>query len=147
MKITSSIEYAARLMVALARCRGQAPMTAERLSESENVPVDYVNQLLLKLRRGELVESHRGASGGYCLSKDPAAITLGQVIRAVDGKIFEGVCEKYSGGNRDCRHQGGCGISPVWSKLETLIEDYFNGITLDKLCASSEPVNFSAARP
>lgn len=135
MKITSSIEYAARLMVALARCHGQAPLSAEKLSESENVPVDYVNQILLKLRRGGLVESHRGAAGGYCLSKEPSAINLGEVIRAVDGKIFENVCDKYNTGSRDCHHQGACGISPVWSKLETLIEGYFSDITLDKLLA------------
>lgn len=133
MKVTSSMEYATRLMVGLSRSRGQAAVSADKLSASENVPVDYVNQLLLRLRRAGLVESHRGTSGGYALSRDPGQITLGQVLRAVEGRIFEDVCEKYTGGKRDCRHQGHCGISPVWQKLGAMIEDYFDAITLAQL--------------
>lgn len=135
MKITSSVEYAARLMVGLAREHGGRPLPAERLASSENVPVDYVNQLLLRLRRAGLVESHRGTAGGYLLSRDPARITLSEIVRAVDGKVFEDVCEKYGEGERDCRHQGGCSISPVWKKLGRLIEDYFESITLAGILA------------
>jgi len=131
MKITSSVEYATRLMVCLARS-GQA-MTSERLAQSENVPGDYVNQILMRLRRAGLVESQRGAGGGYSLSRPPARIDLGQVIRAVDGKVFEQVCEKYEGGEKDCHHQGHCSISPVWNRLGQLIEQYLEGVTLDKL--------------
>jgi Rrf2 family transcriptional regulator, iron-sulfur cluster assembly transcription factor len=137
MKITSSTEYATRLMVALARAHGQAALSAERLSESENVPADYVNQLLLRLKRAGLAESHRGSGGGYCLSLPPEQIALGQILRAVEGSIFEDVCGKYTDGNKDCRHQGGCAISPVWQKLGELIERYFDSITLAQLLETS----------
>jgi Rrf2 family protein len=130
MKITSSIEYATRLMATLARAYGQAPLPAERLAETDNVPADYVSQILVKLRRAGLVNSHRGSSGGYALSRPPAEITLGQVVRAVDGDVFEDVCEKYDGGSKDCHHQGGCTISPVWQKLGTLVTGYFESVTL-----------------
>ena len=133
MKITSSTEYATRLMVMLARAYAQGPVPAERLSESENVPVDYVNQLLMRLRRAGLVESHRGTGGGYGLSKSPDTIKLGQVLRAVEGRIFDDVCEKYSAADKDCHHQGHCSISPVWQKLGALIEHYFDNITLAEL--------------
>lgn len=134
MRITSSIEYATRLMVGLAReAGGQAALSAEKLSRSENIPADYVNQLLLRLKRAGLVESRRGAAGGYVLSRPPAEIKLGDVLRAVEGRIFEDVCEKYSGGKSDCRHQSGCSISPVWRKLGLMIEEYFDGITLQRL--------------
>lgn len=137
MKITSSMEYATRLMVSLSRSFGQGAVPAEKLSLSENVPVDYVNQLLLRLRRAGLVESHRGTAGGYGLSRGPAEITLGQVLRAVEGRIFEDVCEKYTGGKRDCHHQAHCGISPVWQRLGAMIEKYFDGITLAQLLEES----------
>lgn len=130
MRITSSIEYATRLMTNLARAHGQAPVPAERLAESDNVPADYVSQILVKLRRAGLVTSHRGSAGGYALSRPPAEITLGQVVRAVDGDIFEDVCEKYDGGTKDCRHQSGCTISPVWQKLGALVTGYFESVTL-----------------
>ena len=133
MKITSSMEYATRLMVSLAKAHGQHAVTAERLSSLENVPTDYVNQLLLRLKRAGLLVSHRGSGGGYALSRPPEQVTLGQVLRAVEGKIFEDVCEKYKDTDRDCRHQAGCGISPVWQKLASMIEQYFDGITLAQL--------------
>ena len=84
MRITSSIEYATRLMTTLARAYGSAPLPTERLSESDNVPADYVSQILVKLRRAGLVTSHRGSAGGYALSRPPAEITLGAVVRGED---------------------------------------------------------------
>jgi Rrf2 family protein len=144
MKITSSIEYATRLMTTLARAYGQAPLPAERLAESDNVPSDYVSQILVKLRRGGLVVSQRGSTGGYALSRPPAEITLGQVVRAVDGDVFEDVCEKYEAGEKDCRHQGGCAISPVWQKLGALVTGYFESVTLASILAS-KPAECGAA--
>jgi Rrf2 family iron-sulfur cluster assembly transcriptional regulator len=133
MKITSSMEYATRLMVSLARSHGQATLSAEKLSEAESVPPDYVNQLLLRLKRAGLVDSHRGTAGGYNLSRPPQKITLGEVLRAVEGRIFEDVCEKYEEGEKDCHHQEHCSISPVWRRLGDLIGEYFDGISLAKL--------------
>ena len=130
MRITSSVEYAARLMVTLARSHGRARLSAERLSESENVPVGYANQILLRLKRAGLVESHRGAGGGYSLSRQPSEVSLGQVLRAVEGEIFEGVCRRYESGEKDCRHQESCALSPVWERLGVMIEGYFDSITL-----------------
>lgn len=133
LKISSSTEYATRLMVALARSRGAAAVSAERLSESENVPADFVNQLLLRLKRAGLVESRRGAGGGYALALPPEKVTLAQVLTAVEGSVFEDVCGKYNEGDKDCHHQRGCGISPVWRRLGELVEGYAGGITLADL--------------
>ena len=135
MKITSSIEYATRLMTTLARAHGSAPLSAERLATADGVPADYVSQILGKLRRAGLVSSHRGSAGGYALSRAPGEITLGQVVRAVDGDVFEDVCGKYDGGEKDCHHQGGCAISPVWQKLGALVTGYFESVTLAQILA------------
>jgi Rrf2 family protein len=137
MRITSSIEYATRLMTTLARGHGQAPLSTEKLAESDNVPADYVSQILVKLRRAGLVASHRGSAGGYALSRPPAEITLGAVARAVDGDVFEDVCGKYEAGVKDCRHQGGCAISPVWKKLGALVTQYFESVTLADILAAN----------
>lgn len=135
MRITSSIEYATRLMVTLAAEHGKAPVPAERLAETENVPGDYVSQILVKLRRAGLVTSHRGSAGGYALSRPPVEITLAQVVRAVDGAVFEETCERFTSGTKDCRHQGHCAISPVWTKLGELVNGYFDGVTLAAILA------------
>ncbi|MDE2237953.1 MAG: Rrf2 family transcriptional regulator, partial [Elusimicrobia bacterium] len=113
-------------------------VTAESLSVSENVPANYVNQLLRRLKRAGLLRSHRGSGGGYALSRPAAQITLGQVLRAVEGDLFEDVCGKYTGLKKDCRRQGRCGLSPVWQGLGELIEAYFEGITLARLLEESE---------
>lgn len=133
MRITSSIEYAARLMLTLAREYGNAPVSAERLSGSDSVPSDYVSQILVKLRRAGIVSSHRGSSGGYALSRPPAQITLGQVVRAVDRDVFEDVCGKYDAGAKNCRHQERCSISPVWRRLGEVINDHLESVTLASL--------------
>ena len=130
MRITSSIEYATRLMVTLAESHGKAPVPAERLADADNVPADYVSQILVKLRRAGLVASHRGSAGGYSLSRPPSEITIEQVVRAVDGAVFEEVCERYHEGTKDCRHQGACAISPIWTKLGVLVTRYFESVTL-----------------
>ncbi|MBI5631352.1 MAG: Rrf2 family transcriptional regulator [Elusimicrobia bacterium] len=139
MRITSSVEYAARLMVSLARVHGQTPLSAEKLSEAENIPVGYINQLFLRLKRAGLVRSQRGLRGGYFLAQPPSEVTLGQVARAVEGPIFESVCDKYDHGQKDCHRQTHCGISPVWRRLGSLIEDYFDGITLAQILEEKSP--------
>jgi Rrf2 family protein len=135
MRITSSIEYATRLMVTLAAEYGGEPVAAERLAALDGVPADYVSQLLVKLRRAGLVESRRGSAGGYALSRKPEAITLAEVVRAVDGTVFEEVCERYDRAEKDCHHQGHCSISPVWAKLAELVTGYFEGVTLASILA------------
>lgn len=138
MRITSSTEYATRLMVRLARADGDSALSAEKLSAAEAVPAHYVNQLLLRLKRAGLVESQRGSGGGYLLSRAPSQIKLGSVLRAVEGAIFEDVCGRFNAGDKDCHHQGNCGISPVWQKLGALIERYFDEITLEEI-SSEQP--------
>jgi DNA-binding IscR family transcriptional regulator len=62
----------------------------------------------------------------------------------VDGDVFEDVCEKYDGGTKDCRHQGGCTISPVWQKLGALVTQYFESVTLAAILAD-KPADCGAA--
>lgn len=133
MRITSSIEYAARLMLTLAREHGKSYVSAERLSESDGIPSDYVSQILVKLRRAGIIRSRRGSAGGYALCRPPEQITLGQVVRAVDRDVFKDVCGKYDAGAKDCRHQERCSISPVWRRLGGVINDYLESVTLAAL--------------
>lgn len=140
MRITSSGEYALRIMVQLARHAGERPLPADRLSERDNIPRDYVDQILLRLRRAGLVVSHRGAGGGYGLALPPERVNVADVLRAVEGQVFEGVCDRYASGAQDCHHQGNCGIRSVWMRLAFLIEDFLGKITLSQLLDPEERV-------
>jgi Rrf2 family iron-sulfur cluster assembly transcriptional regulator len=124
-------------MVQLARAYGNGPVTAKDLAEMENIPRDYVDQLLMRLRRGGLVSSHRGAAGGYLLSREPGKITMADVVQAVEGQVFEGVCSKYSTGSQKCRHQDACSIQPVWQRLAEQIEGFLRQVPLSELLAET----------
>ena len=126
-------------MVQLSRSRNGAALNAERLSSLENIPRAYVDQILLRLKRAGLVESQRGVQGGHKLAKPASEITIGMMIRAVEGSIFEDVCQKYSTGDHRCTHTAGCEIKPVWRRLTQLVEDYLDHLTLEQLLTESKP--------
>ncbi len=147
MKITSSIEYATRLIVALGKFYGGKSLASKKLAEIENIPADFVDQILMHLRRAGLVESRRGAGGGYVLSRPPSEIKLGDVLRGMNGRILDDVCEKYQSGERECRRQGSCKISPVWRNLGNLIENYLDSVTIEQLIGEKPPCVQSAQLP
>lgn len=138
MRITALVECSARIMVRLASLPPGATLSAEKLSDLENISRDYVDQILQRLRRGRLVASTRGAQGGYSLARPASDISVGMVMRAVEGRIFEEVCDKYSTGEHQCHHLTGCGIRPMWQRLGDLIEGFLDRVTLEQL-AGSEP--------
>ena len=142
MRITSSLEYGMRLMAAIAKAEGSVPMSAEKLSREENIPLDYTNQILWKLKSAGVISSRRGSGGGYVLARPPHEVTLDRIVTALEGAIFEDVCSKYADAPRECHHQEGCSLSPLWRRLGALLTDFFSDMTLEDLIRK-EP---SAAR-
>lgn len=127
------MEYSARIMARLASDAGSGSLSAERLSAEENIPRDFVDQLLMRLRRAGLVASRRGARGGYALAKSAGEISVGDIIKAVDSDIFLPVCRRYSEGPSRCARKDGCRIRPVWTRLGELIEGHLRGVRLSDL--------------
>ncbi|HAH06229.1 MAG TPA: transcriptional regulator [Elusimicrobia bacterium] len=130
MRISSSVDYAVRVMVRLSKTAESATLSAEKLSEAEGIPRDFIDQLLLKLRRAGLVLSRRGAQGGYALAQPASAITLGMVMRAVDERVVDVVCDRFVRRRQECRHSCGCGIRPVWRRLAALVEDFLDQVSV-----------------
>src|SRR3989442_657577 len=89
MRVTTWAEYGLLVSLNLAKRAGQGPVAARELAEQEKLPHDYVEQILLRLRRAGLVESVRGAKGGYHLARGPQAITVKDVIEASEHVTFE----------------------------------------------------------
>ncbi|MFA6029738.1 MAG: Rrf2 family transcriptional regulator [Elusimicrobiota bacterium] len=133
MRITSSVEYATRVMVRLSMLKENETMNADRLSVIENVPRDYIDQLMLRLRRAGLVQSRRGAQGGYALAKPSGKISLGMIVRAVEESVFDYVCDRYARGQRICKRTGDCGIRPVWRKLAAIVEAFLDRVTIEQI--------------
>lgn len=86
MRISAKADYAVRAMIELA-AQGDGPVKAERISQAQEIPIKFLENIMTDLRNGGLVRSQRGVEGGYWLARSADEITLAQVIRAVDGPL------------------------------------------------------------
>ncbi len=87
MRISAKADYAVRAMVELAAAAGDKPVKAERIATAQEIPLNFLENILGELRHAGLVRSHRGAEGGFRLARDPAEITVADVMRAVEGPL------------------------------------------------------------
>ncbi len=133
MRVTTWAEYGLIVSLHLAKRSGQGPTPARELAEREHLPHDYVEQILLRLRRAGVVESMRGAKGGYFLARQPAAVTVRDVIEASEGVTFEVPCDVHPVNAERCRPEGSCGIRPVWRLLEQRINETLSSVSLGDL--------------
>jgi Rrf2 family protein len=135
MRITTWTEYSLIISLHLARRSkaGQSPIAARDLAENEKLPADYVEQILLRLRRAGIVSSVRGAKGGYYMVKDPVSISMRDIMTASERQTFEMNCESHQVDADRCSPTSSCSIRPVWQALQQRVDDLLAGITLADL--------------
>lgn len=135
MRVTTWTEYSLIISIHLARRvgTGLGPLAARELAEQERLPADYVEQILLRLRRAGLVESVRGARGGYTLAGDPAHFTVRDIMSASEHQTFEVNCATHPVDGSRCGPGAGCSIRPVWQALQQRVDEFLGGITLADL--------------
>src|ERR1700728_1577824 len=92
MMFSTKSEYGVRVMVELARRGSDAPVPLTEIAEYEGLPLAYLEHLVARLRRAGLIDSRRGAHGGYLLAREPAAITMAEVVEALEGEIAPVEC-------------------------------------------------------
>lgn len=102
------------------------PVTLADISERQNISLSYLEQLFSRLRRNGLVSSVRGPGGGYKLARPIAAISVAQIISAVDEQIDATQC----GGHENCREEGRCMTHDLWATLNEKILEYLAGVSL-----------------
>ena len=135
MRVTTWTEYSLIISIHLAK-RGRSsngPVAARELADSERLPADYVEQILLRLRRAGLVESVRGAKGGYFLARDPVAISVRDVMSASERQTFEVNCDSHPVDAERCSPDSTCSIRPVWHALQQRVDELLASITLADL--------------
>jgi Rrf2 family protein len=144
MKITAQEEYGLRCLLRLARAHGQQPLTIPEIAAAENLSQPYVAKLLTVLRQAGLIESHRGRTGGFHLSRPPAEVRLGGVLLTLGEPLFDdpGYCDKHAGPETSgpCVHQDGCTIKGLWQTLEEWVRHVLDQITLDDLLQHDGPM-------
>ena len=132
MKLTSKGRYAVMAMADLAKNNVKEPISLAEISLRQGISTSYLEQLFLKLRKNNLVDSVRGPFGGYMLSKPPEEIRLLSIIRAVDEKIKTVKCKKDS--KKGCNGKSiKCITHNLWDDLENHINKFFEDNTLSDI--------------
>jgi Rrf2 family protein len=131
-------EYGMRLMVDLARRWGQGTVSLHAVAEREDLPEAYLEQLVAALRRAGLVNGKRGAGGGYMLARDPAQITAGDIVRALEGPIEPQICTAEGEAIVNCVLQPGCATHHVWMKVQSSIATALDGMSLSELAVTTK---------
>jgi len=147
VRITTWAEYGLICALHLARRAGEGPITGREIATSERLPADYVEQILLRLRRAGLVNSTRGARGGYSLARTPEAISVREVIAASELGTFDLHCVTHPVGEERCAESQNCSIRPVWMMLQRKIDDALESVNLGDLLVDEPTVRQRVGLP
>jgi Rrf2 family protein len=147
VRITTWAEYGLICALHLARRAGEGPITGREIASSERLPADYVEQILLRLRRAGLVNSTRGARGGYMLARAPIEISVREVIAASELGTFDLHCVTHPVGEERCAESQSCSIRPVWMLLQQKIDDVLQSVHLGDLLVDERAVRQRVGLP
>jgi Rrf2 family protein len=148
MRVSARAHYGLRMMTELARSYGSgAPLSLAEVARVEQLPLAYLEQVAIALRRGGLVESTRGVHGGYRLSREASEITVLDVVSCVDGEVapVECVASDYAAGS--CVRETDCSSRSLWQRLKVSIDSVLRSTTLAELVADRSLVEELAPLP
>jgi Rrf2 family transcriptional regulator, iron-sulfur cluster assembly transcription factor len=130
LELTKRGDYAVRAMLALARVSGNGLLSARRIADAMDIPVRFLPQVLADLGRAGLIEAAAGRAGGYRLSRDPASVSLLEVIEAVEGDSRRRSCVLRAG---PCGRDGFCDVHQVFFAGQEALRGTFAAATLADL--------------
>ena len=133
MRVTTWAEYGLICTLHLAKRAAVGPVTGRAMADEEHLPPDYVEQILLRLRRANVLRSTRGAHGGYVLARPPEMISVREVVAASELATFDMHCVTHPVGEERCAASHSCSIRPVWVLLQHKIDEVLDGVHLSDL--------------
>ena len=131
MKLSTKGRYGLRAMLDLASYSGEGAVSTSSIAKRQNLSESYLEQLIRKLRNAGLVESVRGKQGGYRLARNPDEISVGEVLRALEGDLLAVNCHDEK--DHLCDHAGFCQSRIVWEKINTAIGEAVDDLMLSDL--------------
>ena len=140
MRITTLAEYGVICALHLAKRSDGRPVTGREIAATERLPVDYVEQILLRMRRAGIVKSTRGAHGGYALARSSDEISVRDVINASELSTFDLHCVTHPVEEARCSASHDCSIRPVWMMLQRKIDEVLEGVRLSDLLLEEHEV-------
>lgn len=134
-QVSERAHYGLRAMTELAKAYGQGPLSLARIAEAERLPAGYLEQLALPLRRAGLIEGRRGVRGGYQLVQPPDEVTVGAVVRALEGPVAPVECLTVEYVPGACEREPVCLSQPVWQRVKESVDQVLDSMTLADICA------------
>ena len=134
MNVTSKGRYALRFMLDLAQQGEEDYVSLKTVADRQGISLKYLERILPLLVSAGLIAGVHGKGGGYKLSKKPEEYTVGEVLRAAEGDIAPVACLECN--SEICSRQDTCRTRPMWTKLDTLINDYLDSVTIKDLMES-----------
>lgn len=131
MMISTKGRYALRVMLDLASQPAEEYISLKAISDRQEVSMKYLEAIVANLSKAGMLASLRGKSGGYRLNKDASAYSVGDVLRAAEGELNTVNCLEESKGG--CDRAGECLTLPLWQKLDQIVADYLDSVTLRDL--------------
>lgn len=140
LQVSTKGEYGVRIMAHLARHYGEPPRSLTDIAQAEMLPLAYLEQLVKLLREADppLVTSTRGAHGGYRLSRNPADITMGEILRILEGPIAPMICATEGEMTEICGFLDSCRIKYLWAKVRDAVAHTIDTMTLAELIGSTD---------
>jgi Rrf2 family protein len=144
MIFTTKAEYGVRLLIELGRHHGRDPVSLKAISEAEGLPLAYLERIVALLKKAEIVESTRGAHGGYRLAREPQDIRMDEAVMALEGAVAPMTCfvDDTGSGRVLCSHEAdhghGCATKLLWMRVQGGVIDALSRTTLAELVAFSE---------
>lgn len=140
MKLSTKGRYGLRAMIDLARYSVEEPVSIASIASRQDISERYLEQLVGLLKKAGLVASIRGAGGGYVLAKPAGEISVGDVLRALEGSLEPVKCAAYYS-EEGCTAAGGCVTKYVWQKINESIHAAVDHMMLDELVRESIAMN------
>ena len=139
MILSTKGRYGLKMMFELAKKHGSGTMSLKDIAKNQELSETYLEQLISHLRKAGLVNSIRGAQGGYALSREPAEITVGDIIRTLEGPLAPSDCVMDN--EPECAKAGYCVTRPIWEKIMDSINSVIDSITLQDMINDHQKLN------
>ena len=136
MKISARSRYATRILIDLAMNEDEAPVPTTVIAERTGITVQFIEQILKPLKQAGLIVSKRGAMGGYTLNRKPEAISLGEIIRIMEGPLCLTDCCADAG---SCSRSESCMTRGAWSKVSAIMAEALDSIRISDVIGGLPP--------
>ncbi|MDT8317188.1 MAG: Rrf2 family transcriptional regulator [bacterium] len=134
MKLSTKITYGVRALFDIAYHSCGIPAKVNDIARRQGISARYIEQIFIMFKKADIIKTVRGPKGGYMLAKKPEEISLGEIIRSIEGDIELVSCKPSRVGEGECSMSENCVTAPIWSDLNGKVSSFFDSISLKDLC-------------